>query len=454
MKSSYRGSSKNALVRKPIAVVIALVVTGFSYQSAWAVVDAPVRDAMEAIHAQQPQKAFDLLLPLEATRAGDPDFDSALGIAANDVGQFARAIFALERVLVVQPSNGRARAELARAFFAVGDSVNARLLLQETKSQGVPEAVGRTIDDFLQAIDKVSETGRPAIKAHVETGIGYDSNVNSGPSNTSFAVPFLNNAVVQLLPGGIKTGASYLQLNAGVSGRALLAPRWSFIGNANLSSRKHQNKANPYDIDQIDVSGGATYREERHEFSGVVSLGHTAIGGSTLRKLSGLTGEWTYRPDGKRQWSTYVQLANLDYPSQSVRDAHRTVLGTSYAFQATDGTFYYAGSYFGQELTNNSAFSHLSHRILGARAGLQKSLNRQWSVFTTLSLEDRDYKAPDLLFLKKRQDLQVDLSLGATWLVTDQWRITPQINVNRSQSNLPVNDSSKYSFSLTGRYEF
>jgi outer membrane protein len=58
--------------------------------SAWAVVDAPVREAMEAVNAKQAQKAFDLLSPLESTRAGDPDFDSALGIAANEVGRFLR----------------------------------------------------------------------------------------------------------------------------------------------------------------------------------------------------------------------------------------------------------------------------------------------------------------------------------------------------------------------------
>jgi outer membrane protein len=422
--------------------------------SAWAVVDAPVREAMEAVNSKQAQKAFDLLSPLESTRAGDPDFDSALGIAANEVGQFARAIFALERVLVVQPNNGRARAELARALFAVGDSANARRLLEETKSQGVPETVGRTIDEFLQAIDKVDEAGRSTIKAHVEAGIGYDSNVNSGPSDTSFAVPFLNNAVVQLLPAGLKTSSSYLHLGAGVSGRAVLAPRWSFIGNGNLSVRKHQSKADPYDIDQIDVGAGVAYREERHEFSGVVNLGHTAIGGSTLRKLTGLTGEWTYRPDGTRQWTTYVQLANLDYPSQPVRDAKRTLVGTSYAMQAIDGTIFYVGGYLGQERTDNPAFSHLAYRMLGARAGLQKPINRQWSLFASLSLEDRAYKAPDLLFLKKRDDLQIDVSLGAAWRITDKWRITPQLNINRSESNTPVNDSRKYSFSVTGRYDF
>ena len=47
---------------------------------AWAVIDAPVREAMQAIEARQASQAIDLLSPLEAARAGDPDFDLAFGI--------------------------------------------------------------------------------------------------------------------------------------------------------------------------------------------------------------------------------------------------------------------------------------------------------------------------------------------------------------------------------------
>ncbi len=421
---------------------------------AWAVMDAPVREAMAAVQAKQAQKALDVLMPLEAARAGDPDFDTALGIAANETGQFARAIFALERVLAVQPGNSRARAELARAMFAVGDTANARKLLQETKTEGVPEGVGRSIDEFLQAIDKVDEAGRSSIRLHLETALGYDSNVNSGPSSNSFAVPALGGAIVNLLPSGIKTDAPYLQWGAGISGRANLAPRWSFIGGANASLRKYGNNASDFNINQLDASGGLSYREERHEFSGVLNFGQTSIGGSTLRKLSGITGEWTYRPDGTRQWSTYVQLSDLNYPTQPARDARRTVLGTGYAVQSSGGNIYYTGVYAGQESQDNAAFPHLGHRLAGARFGLQMPLNPQWGVFATASLETRKYGGPDPLFFAVRKDTQFDLSLGAAWKLSESWRLTPQINFNRSNSNIIVNDSSKTSVSITARREF
>lgn len=435
-------------------VVLACALSACYSTAAWALVDAPVREAMAAIESKQAQRAFDLLSPMEAQRSGDPDFDLALGIAANETGQFARAIFALERVLAMQPGNGRARAELARAMFGVGDNANARKLLQETKAQGVPDSVGRTIDEFLQAIDKVDEAGRSSMRIHVDTAFGHDSNVNSGPSSSSFAVPALGGAIVTLLPTGVKTAASYLQLGAGLSGRANLAPRWSFIGSGNASIRKHGNNASAFNIDQLDASGGFSYRDERHEFTGVLNLGHTDIGGSTLRKLSGITGEWTYRPDGTRQWGTYLQLSQLDYPAQPVRDARRTVLGTSYATQSRGGNLYYSGVYVGREKQDDIAFPHLGHRLAGLRVGLQMPINLQWGMFATASFENRTYGGPDPLFFVTRKDTQLDLSLGAAWKFSDKWRITPQINYNRSNSNIIVNDSSKTSFSVAARYEF
>lgn len=422
--------------------------------AAYAVVDAPVRDAMEAVNTKQAQKAFDLLSPLEAARAGDPDFDAALGIAANEVGQFSRAIFALERVLVAQPSNARARAELARALFAVRDTANARKLLQEVKQGDLPDGVHQTIDEFLQAIDKVDEQGRSSLKVFAETGLGHDSNVNSGPSQNSFAVPRLNNEIVTLLPAGQKTSANYLHMGAGVSGRAVISPRLSFIGSANAALRRHGNNASAFNLNQIDGNAGLSYRDERNEYAGVLNVSQANIGGTTVRRIFGVTGEWTYRPDGKRQWVSYVQLSNLDYPSQPVRDAKRSVLGTSYAFATDAGSVIYGGGYFGSEKVKNAAFAHLGQHLTGLRAGIQTPLNPKWSLFATAAYENRRYGGADPLFLITRRDNQVDLTLGAHWKFSENIKITPQLSLTRAGSNIVVNDYNKATFSVVARYDF
>lgn len=404
--------------------------------------------------ANQAQKAFDLLAPLEIQRAGDADYDLALGLAANQVGQFARAIFALERVLASQSDNAQARAELARALFGVGDNANARKLLLETKSQGVPQGVGRTIDEFLQAIEKVDEAGRSKFRLRLDMGLGYDTNVNSGPSQTSFAVPALGGLVFNLQPAGVKKAASYAQLGIGGNGRMVLAPRWSLIGNAFLSTRKHGNDASPFNVDQLDASGGVAYREERQEISGALNYGHTSIGNNTLRKLMGGTGEWTYRPDGTRQWGSYLQLADLQYPSQPARDGMRRVIGTSYSEQVRNSLIYYAGGYVGQETVKDARFPHLGNKFVGLRAGLQMPISPQLSVFGSASVEARRHGAVDPLFLVTRRDTQLDLTVGASWAFSDRWSLKPQLSLNNNASNIVISDSKKTSLSVISRYEF
>ena len=86
---------------KHLSRCVLALLAGLIVSQAHAEVDALVTSARTLLDQSQAQKAFDLLEPQEATRAGDPDFDTVLGIAANETGQYTRAVFALERVLVL-----------------------------------------------------------------------------------------------------------------------------------------------------------------------------------------------------------------------------------------------------------------------------------------------------------------------------------------------------------------
>lgn len=85
-----------------------------------AAVDAVVTQAL-ALHGRgDAAGAFALLAPLETTRAGDAEYDYALGLAAADSGRTGIALRALQRVIAVQPENAQARAEIARVYAMAG----------------------------------------------------------------------------------------------------------------------------------------------------------------------------------------------------------------------------------------------------------------------------------------------------------------------------------------------
>ena len=420
---------------------------------ALAEVDDVVKKARVLIESGQAKQAFDLLEPLELARAGDPDFDTALGIAANETNQFTRAVFALERALSVQPDNSRARAELGRSLFAVGDTQGARKLLLETKKGNIPAEANATIDQFLQAIDRAEDEGRSAVRGYAETSIGYDTNINSGPSNSNVAVPAFGGLVFTLNKAGLATRDTYVSLGAGLSGRYVVDSRWSLIGSLSGQMKDHVKTDNT-NSSQIDASAGATYRYEKHEFSGVLQIGSNSLDNSTIRQQSGLVGEWTYRIDGLRQISSYLQWSKLRYPEQSQRDSTRTVLGTSYAHVFPSGLLVYGGGYFGNERPDDDRFGQLGHKLFGARAGLQVSLTPTTALFATLAYENRRYGAVDPLFLVTRKDDQINFNLGLNWAPAKDWKLSPQLQLTRVKSNIAISDFSRAAALVNVRRDF
>jgi tetratricopeptide (TPR) repeat protein len=442
--------SKHKLFSGGAVLLLAGLLSGLAH----AEVDALVSNARTLLDQSQAQKAFDLLEPQEAARAGDPDFDTVLGIAANETGQYTRAVFALERVLAVQPGNSRARAELGRALFSVGDTKASRQVLLETKQDNIPAEAAATIDQFLQAIDRTEEAARSSVKPFIEASIGYDTNINSGPGNPNVAVPAFGGLIFTLNSAGVETKDAFASLGGGLSARYVVDPRWSLIGNVYGNARVNA-KYNDFNTGQVDLNFGASYRYDKHEFSGVVQAGTYTVAGSRARDQQGLVGEWTYRIDGFRQWSSYIQWGDLSYPGQSLRDATRTVIGTSYAHAFRDSNIVvFGGAYIGTEKERASGVPQLGHDLVGLRTGIQKTLSDTLALFGSLAYEDRKYGGADPLFLVTRHDQQWNLNLGLNWVPAKLWRVTPQLALTSVKSNVVISDYNRSLFSVTVRRDF
>jgi hypothetical protein len=411
-----------------------------------------VRDALALTEAGRSKEAYDMLEPLEVTRAGDPDFDTVFGIAANQSGQHVRAVMALERATNAQPGNARARAELGRAMFSVGDSQSARKLLEDAKAGGAPPEAAYTIDQFLRAIDVAEALVVSSWKGYVEGSIGHDSNISSGPSNANVAVPALGGNVT-LGPNSVSKSANVASVGAGLSGRYVIDTRWSLIGNGSFGYRDNMG-ASRFNNGQFDIGGGASYRVDRQEYSLVAVHQDYNVDGGTNRTQNGLVGEWVYRMDYTRELGAYLQYSKLHYPGQTMRDTHRTVLGGSYAQRLDQDWLAWGGAYLGKEDEIANGVPQYGHSLAGLRLGVQKSIDSSLSGFAALNYENRRYGGPDPFFLVKRHDNQASLSLGLSWIPASSWRVTPQLSYVRSQSNIVINDYDRTTLSVAARYEF
>lgn len=116
------------MAKKSINGILALLMLALLSQPVLA--DELSDRARLLIEQGQSKEAFQLLEPLEGARSGDPVFDLLFGIAAVDVGQNTRGVFALERVLALQPDNARARAEIGRAYLALESTAEPEMNLK------------------------------------------------------------------------------------------------------------------------------------------------------------------------------------------------------------------------------------------------------------------------------------------------------------------------------------
>jgi hypothetical protein len=415
---------------------------------------AIVQETNEPAATGTAQQQFDRLSAQEPEKAGDPAFDLAFAIAANEAGQFTRAIMALERVLAAQPGNERARAEMGRALYGVGDHKGARALLSESKEKGFTAVAGETIDQLLHAIDRVEAEGRSSAKGYVEATAGWDSNINSAPGVSNVAVPAYGGSILAVDPAGTRKKGWYGAWTAGASGRLVLGPRLSLIATG-IGRRQDFARDNTAQSNwQIDLSGGLSYRVERDEYSLVFQGGTYAIDNDRVRDHSGLVGEWTYRYDGFRQFNLYFQTGRLTYPQSHSADVNRHVVGFSYAHLTPSGLWAYGGAYVGVENTVNAGFEHLGHHLTGVRGGVQLPIAEALGAFMATGWESRRYGGTDPLFLAQRRDNQFNVSAGLSWVPNPSWRVTPQLLWARASSTLPLARYHKFAASVAVRREF
>ncbi len=432
---------------------IALLVAGL-LSAGMAQADAVTDNAKALLDKGDAKAAFAILEPLESQRAGDPEFDFLLGLAALETGKNTNAVFALERVLAVNPNHTRARAEIARAYAALGETKTARQEFETVKKQGVPPEVAVTIDRLLSAIERVEDAGRTTVRGYVEGAFGHDTNVNSATSSRDIAVPLFGGAVFTLGPGGARRSDTYSSVGGGLNLRHSLGGEWALTAGLGLNKRMNTD-VDVFDTGSADAHVGVVRTYGKDVFSAALQYNQFWVDNDRYREAAGFTAQWQHNYDARSQASLYIQYSDLRYMSQEVRNADRFVIGANFA-HALRGfkTVFHGGAYLGEEATRKDGFAHLGHTLYGARIGAQHELHRDVKAFANLGYEHRRYNGEDPFFLRTRTDNQWNLGVGAVWTPAKSWLVTPQVQFTDSRSNVALNRFRREVVSVTVRREF
>jgi tetratricopeptide (TPR) repeat protein len=409
---------------------------------------ATLEEAAALLDGGAAQAAYELLAPLVGERAGDPEYDYLLGLAALELGRNTEAVLAFERVLAVEPDNAAARAQLARAYFHLQETESARREFEAVREQDVSLEVQESVARYLTAIEQITAGEGPSASFFLEFSAGYDSNVNGGPDTQQFAVPSIPGTIFRLAPSARETADGFFSTWAGMAGRNPLRADVALIGGLSAYKRSNLTETD-FGTGHLDGYLGLSATRSRDSFTLIAQGNIFLVDDSTLhrayRNAAGGMLQWTHEHDARNQFTAYLQYASLVYPEQSPRDANRYIAGVgwSHALRRRNASFY-AGLYGGAEQVTDDAFDFLAYRPIGLLGGGQLALGDRAQLFATAALEWRDYEGVDPLFDEEREDFQYSVNAGLHYLLHQGWRVSPQVSWLANDSNLAINEYDRW----------
>ncbi len=385
---------------------------------------------------------------------GEPAFDFYFGIAATDSGHAGEGVLALERYLLNFPDNKNARLELARAYFTLGEDQRAREEFEALAKADPAPVVAAAIQRYLDAIRLRETRYTPTGAAWLEAGIGTDSNVNAGVSDSSITLPLLG--PVTVTPNAVRSGDLFSLLTAGGFYSRPVAPGIAVFGTGQIDAKTNFTQ---HAFDQMTMSGaaGVSVLKERHLFRLSYNLNTILIESDRYRTSSGLTGEWNHQLDELQSVNAVLQGARFSYAgANSVRDADFVGAGVGYrrVFIASLQPMLNASASAGRESALAADRDDLSRRLLGARLALSLVPAERWGLAAGYSFQRADGEAPDPILGVTRQDRYRAADVAASYLVSRAMSVRAEWVSSKNTSSVALYEYKRDYFVLKLRYEF
>lgn len=430
----------------------------FALSAAGVATAGTMEDASERLAQGDAAGAYQILKPEERGRAGSPDFDYMLGIAAVDSGRPAEAVAAFERVLAVRPNHLQARAELGRAYIAMNEPEAARRELATVEAhEDVPADVRETLDRYVTALDTGLSGGGTHISNNLTLRAGYDSNVNNSTSDARILIPAFAGLGFATLGAGATADEDVF---GEVSGRTSLTHGLS-IDQQLLVDLTASYRANA-DLDQFNqgIAGLNVGFAQRTPDHGTFALSGQFqsywVDDEAYRYTYGALGQWNYRTAGMTDYAVYLQYAKLNYPNNSVQNANRYTVGATLG-QTLGGTFepyVYGGGYAGYEKLTDSSFDHLTYAFGGLRLGGEVTLMPRLRGYSAVAVEVSEYEDVDPLFLEERSTVRADATAGLRYALRPDLTLGSEVSYTRSDSNIVLYEYDRVVASVSLSFDF
>ncbi|MDX1610103.1 MAG: surface lipoprotein assembly modifier [Halofilum sp. (in: g-proteobacteria)] len=409
----------------------------------------------DLIEAGRYDRAYQIALEHLTAHEGEFRFDFHYGIAALQVGELKEGVFALERVVTVEPGFDRARLELARGYFLLENDRRARAHFEAVLAHEPPAPVRAQIEGYLLAIERRADHYRTTTSGFVEIGAGHDSNINAATADDSVDTVI---GTVVLDPTSQELDDSFVRFEARGSVSHPLRPGVNLVGGAGLWDRRLAEESE-FETGAIDGNLGLMLRDARSRFVVSGQAQRFYLDGEPYRDLLGISASYSRTLSDVLSLDLGAQVSELEYDDDPELDSTLWLLdaGFSRAFDTRRRPALSAGVFLGAEeadADSPAALANTERDILGLRLGLWMSLAPRWTLVGEFEYRHSEYAEENLLFGKTREDDYYLTTLSVDWRPDAHWRIGPQLAYTNNDVNIGVFDYERTEAWVRARYEF
>jgi tetratricopeptide (TPR) repeat protein len=406
---------------------------------------------------------FVLLAPQERHHAGNLEFDRLLALSAARAGQNTRAVLALERALSADPKDASLQAELATMYFQGGENNAALEIFESLRQTDLPmEVVGR-VDQFLRALDDRQRQVREGFTPWLSVSTGYDSNVNSGTSQTSILIPSLSNLPFTPSDSLKATGSNFTNTQLGLRWVNSFDKDVRILNGCRLvieltAQNIHYSSADQYDQQGLssDTSLGCPQSNRSREWVFGYVTQNAWLKGDALRDHQAFRVQHFWNFSNVSQIALTAQSGKQIFQKDRDRGGTRQLINLGWAAKLGEQERWLAGANIAvaQESPNLSTRKYQGYVGTQLQAHLRYRVNRDWAVQIFGSHDDRRHSEADSLYVTKRVDSDNLIALGLTYRTSKDSVLTMSHSLQRNRSNQSLYSFDRNTTSLGWRFSF
>jgi tetratricopeptide (TPR) repeat protein len=434
---------------------------GLSASVAWAEVDQAVLEKAEALtKSGKAEQAYLLLEPLEVDGAGDLVYDYLLGTAALESNRPSKATFVYERILAVAPNYVGVRADMGRAYFALGDFGRAKIEFETVLAfQNIPQDLRGTVEQYVKAAEARTQNKRTIASGYVEFGIGRDTNIGSANAADLLNYPGNAAATPPVVAGSYAPGLksdNYATLGLGGEVNHQLTDRWGVYLGGDYRGRGYQTYCDNTCNWTLDGRTGVSYSGGAWLVKAGLSSGTYNLNQAPYRDTLGLNLDWRLALESGSQLSAGISTSRANYLSSSTvsQNTQTNSVSAGWLTSVGDGSAIFSLTFSGGSELAVGGRTDGNRDFYGPRVLFQKSFNEKLGAYITSGVTYSKYAGTNDLYGVSRDESSTDVAVGVTWSVGKGLSVRPQLSYVKNISNADLYAYDKTDASVNLRLDF